>query len=86
MDIKVTPGDKAEIISVSGASGVDSAKVTGISGAARGETDSAGNLHITVRAKAPGKYTLVALDSTSNQEGTVNFQVSRGPDPGDEAE
>ena len=86
MDIKVTPGDKAEIISVSGASGTDSAKVTGISGSARGETDSSGNLDIMVRAKEPGKYTLVALDSTSNQEGTVNFQVSRGPDPGTGAE
>lgn len=86
MDIKVTPADKAEIISVSGAAGVDSAKVTRISGSARGETDASGNLDIMVRAMAPGKYTLVALDSASNQEGTVNFQVSQGPEPGDEAE
>lgn len=86
MDVKVTPAGKAEIISVSGATGVDSANVNGLSGAARGETDSSGNLDIVVRALAPGKYTLVALDSASNQEGTVNFQVSLGPESGDEAE
>lgn len=83
MDIKITPSEKADIISVSGAEGVDSARITSGTGAARGMTDAAGNVKITVLPKAPGKYTLIALDSASNQEGTVNFEVSMAPEPGE---
>jgi hypothetical protein len=73
MDITVTPRNKAQIISVSGASG---ARYAVQSQRAKARTDSSGNVQITLRASEPGKYTLVALDSASNKEGTVNFQVT----------
>lgn len=72
MDIAVTPADKAKIISVSGQSGRNYAKDAS---RAKGRTDAEGKLDVMVSAEEPGKYTLVALDSASNKEGTVNFQV-----------
>jgi hypothetical protein len=75
MDITVTPAKSAQIISASGASGTihpnEASRATG-------RTDKEGNVSVMVHVTEPGKYTLVALDSTSNLEGTVNFQARGG--------
>lgn len=72
MDVTVTPPGKAQIVSISGGSGQEYAAA---SSRAKGRTDSSGSLDIMISASEPGKYTLVALDSASNKEGTVNFLV-----------
>lgn len=73
MNIQISPREKAQILSVSGSSGT-TYPVQGTG--ARGRTDSLGNVKIVVRAVDTGQYTLVALDSASEKEGTVDFQVS----------
>lgn len=66
----VSPPDKARIISASGSSGTNYAKDASL---AQGKTDNAGRVSVMVAPAAPGKYTLVALDSASEKEGTINF-------------
>jgi hypothetical protein len=68
--IAVSPPDKAQILSVSGASGTNYAKDASL---AKGRTDSAGNISVMVKPADAGKFTLVATDSASEKEGTVNF-------------
>jgi hypothetical protein len=72
VDVVVTPKDMAQIVSVSGASGTNYAKQDS---RAKGRTDSAGNLDIVVSAKSPGKYTIVATDSTSLKSAVAEFRV-----------
>lgn len=72
VNFAVSPPDRARILSVSGSSGRAYAKTAS---QAQGKTDAAGNVALTVEAAAPGEYTLVALDSASEREGTVNFRV-----------
>ena len=69
---QITPNDKAPFISVSGGTGENFANQASY---ASGRTDSSGNRDIVVRASEPGKYTLIALESASLKEGTVNFRV-----------
>lgn len=72
MDVTVSPVGKAEIVAISG----DSAQTRAVHGTrAKGRTDASGRLDVIVRAAEPGKYTLVALDSASNREGTKNFRA-----------
>lgn len=80
MDVTVTPAGKAEILSVSGASGRNYAS-QGMR--AKGRTDASGNLAVTLRVAGPGKYTLVATDSASLKEGTAEFHAAApGAPPG----
>jgi len=68
--IAVSPPDKAQIISVSGASGTNYPKDAS---QAMGKTDSAGNVSMMIKAADSGKFTLVVTDTASEKEGTVNF-------------
>lgn len=68
--VVVSHPDKAQIISVSGASGANYPKDAS---QAMGKTDSAGNISMMIQAADPGKFTLVATDTASEKEGTVNF-------------
>jgi len=70
VNFAVSPPEKARILSASGASGTNYPKDAF---QAQGKTDASGNVIVTVTPAEPGKYTLVALDSASEKEGTVKF-------------
>jgi hypothetical protein len=73
MSVAVSPMSDAQIISISGGGGGNYAAQENI---VKGRTDSTGHLDIVVRAEKPGQYTLVATDSASLKEATVDFHVS----------
>lgn len=73
MSVAVSPMEDAQILSISGGEGRDYAAQSNI---VKGRTDSSGHLDIVVRAGKPGQYTLVATDSASLKEATVDFHVS----------
>lgn len=75
MSVAVSPMPDAQIISISDGEGRNYAAQASI---VKGRTDSSGHLDIVVRASKPGQYTLVATDSASLKEATVDFHVS-GP-------
>ncbi|MDB5104490.1 MAG: hypothetical protein JWP91_2179 [Fibrobacteres bacterium] len=70
--VVVTPLEKAQIISVTGPSGRDTAA---ISQQAWGRSDSTGNIYVTLRAVEPGKFTLSAGDTlaASAEGASVEF-------------
>jgi hypothetical protein len=72
VDFKASPPDGAQIISVTGASGI---QYPALSSSAMGHTDSAGNIVVMVKAARPGRYTLTGVDSAARSDATVNFQA-----------
>ncbi|MDB5051626.1 MAG: hypothetical protein JWO30_4697 [Fibrobacteres bacterium] len=73
--VVVTPENKAEIISVTGPSGHDSAA---LSNQAYGLSDSSGNVSVMVRPLESGEYTLAAADSLSaSAEGAAVDFIAR---------
>lgn len=68
----ITPQTKAEILSMTGPSGLDSASV---SHQAWGRSDSAGNVSVLIRATEPGELTIAAADSLSSSAEGTSIQV-----------